>query len=61
MENSASVKLPSAILAFKLLKNAYLTHNEMLVTMAELDFTKKDSLYEYAKSALRKYKVVIVS
>ena len=61
MEKSAGGTVAPFILAFKLLYCANLTNDELLVTMTGLDFSKKDQLYEDAKTALKKYKGGIVS
>ena len=61
MEKSAGSTVAPFILAFKLLYCANLTNDELLVTMTGLDFSKKDQLYEDAKTALKKYKGGIVS
>lgn len=61
LEVTAGMTVPPALLAFKLLKNANLTQEEKLVIMTGMDLKKKDSLYEDAKAALKKFKGGIVS
>lgn len=50
------MKLPSEILAFKLLKQANLKHDEHLLVLTGMDYTKREELYEQAKSSLKKFK-----
>lgn len=51
-----NMKLPSAILAFKLLRRADITNNERLLVLTGMDFQKKDELYDQAKVSLAKFK-----
>lgn len=50
------LKLPQAILAFKLLKSSNISESERLLVLTGMDFDKKDSLYEQAKKSLMKFK-----
>ena len=50
------MKLPSAILAFKLLRRANISREEKLLVMTGLDYSKKDEMYEQAKKSLQKFK-----
>ena len=50
------MSLPSHILAFKLLLQANLEKDELMLVKSGMDYTKKDSLYEEAKSSLKKFK-----
>jgi len=55
LAKDASVKLPSAILALMLIRRANLCQTDVKLALTGLDYTKKDSLYDQAISALRKY------
>ena len=48
--------LPSEILAFKLLKRANLSHEERLLVLTGMDYSKKEILYDQAKESLKKFK-----
>ena len=48
--------LPSEILAFKLLKKAKLKKVERLLVSTGMNYEQKSTLYEEAKSSLKKYK-----
>ena len=50
------MKLPSEILAFKLLKRANLNHEEHLLVLTGMDYSKRNELYEQAKKSLKKFK-----
>ena len=50
------MKLPSEILAFKLLKRAKITHDEKLLVMTGMDYAQKATLYEQARKSLQKFK-----
>ena len=50
------MSLPSEILAFKLLKKAYITKEEKLLVLTGMNFDNKAYLYEEAKSSLKKFK-----
>ena len=43
------MKLPSEILAFKLLKQAKLTNEERLLVLTGMDYNNRDQLYDHAK------------
>ena len=45
------MKLPLEILAFKLLKQANLKHDEHLLVLTGMDYIKRNELYEQAKSS----------
>ena len=50
-----SIKLPSEILAFKLLKNANIKGDERLLVLTGLDYSRKETLYEQAQMSLKKF------
>ena len=50
------MKLPSEILGFQLLRKAKITKEEKLLVLTGMDYSKKDSLYEQAKTSLKKFK-----
>ena len=50
------MKLPCAILAFKLLRKANITSNERLLVLTGMNYTEKNQLYEQAKRSLTKFK-----
>ena len=50
------MKIPSEMLAFKLLKKANLTRQENLLILTGMNFDNRGSLFEEAKKALKKYK-----
>ena len=49
------VALPQSLLAFKLLRNANISKEDKKLVMTGMDYTKKETLYIDAKSALKKY------
>ena len=54
------MKLPTEILAFKLLRKANITKEEKMLVLTGMNYDKKETLYEEAKSSLRKFKGDIV-
>ena len=48
--------IPQDILAFMMLKRARITKEERMLVVTGMDFTKKEELYEQAKTSLRKFK-----
>ena len=48
------MKLPLAILAFKLLKRSNITREEKMLELNGMDMDKKDTLYEQAKLSLKR-------
>ena len=48
--------LPSEILALKLLKKANITKEERLLVLTGMNYEQKSTLYEEAKSSLKKFK-----
>ena len=50
------LKLPSEILAFKLLRNADLTRAEKMLVLTGMDYSQKDTLYDQGKKSLKKFK-----
>ena len=50
------MELPSAILAFKLLKRANITQEERLLVLTGMNYTEKEKLYDQAKTSLKKFK-----
>ena len=50
------IELPSAIVAFKLLRRANITRDERLLVLTGMDYTERDKLYEQAKTSLKKFK-----
>ena len=50
------MELPSAIVAFKLLRRANITRDERLLVLTGMDYTERDKLYEQAKTSLKKFK-----
>ena len=51
-----NMTLPSEILAFKLLKKANITKEERLLVSTGMNYEQKSTLYEEAKSSLKKFK-----
>ena len=49
------IKLPSAVLAFKLLRKASITGDDKKLCLTEMDVSEKDKLYDQAKKYLKKY------
>ena len=52
------MKLPAEVLAFMLIKKANISGDEKLLILSELNFENKSTLYDDAKKALIKYKVI---
>lgn len=50
------LKLPSEILAFKLLRRANITREEKMLVVTGMDYAKKSELYEQAQKSLKKFK-----
>ena len=50
------MKHPSSILAFKLLKCANLTTDEYMIVLTGMNYDEANTLYEWAKKYLKKYK-----
>ena len=50
------LKLPSEILAFKLLKRAQITKEEKLLVLTGMDYGNRATLYDQAKKSLTKFK-----
>ncbi|KAH3809109.1 hypothetical protein DPMN_137472 [Dreissena polymorpha] len=50
------MKLPSDILAFKLLKIANITKEEKMLVLTGMDYTNKNTLCEQAETSLKKFK-----
>ena len=50
------VKLPSEILAFKLLIHVNITKEEQMLVKSGINYSVKDTMYEQAKTSLRKFK-----
>ena len=48
-------KLPQAVLSFKLLDCAGISKQDRMFVLTGIDYSKKDTLFTQAKSALRKY------
>ena len=51
-----NMKLPSEILAFKLLRKANITKEEKMLVLTGMNYDNKDALYEEAKKSLKKFK-----
>ena len=49
------MKLPATVLAFKLLDAAKLTKQERMFVLTGIDFSNKDTMYDQAKNALKKF------
>ena len=49
------IKLPSEILAFKLLRNANLSKQERMLVLSGVNFAKKENMYQQTKHSLIKY------
>ena len=47
------MELPSAIVAFILLRRANITRDERLLVLTGMDYTERDKLYEQAKTSLK--------
>ena len=52
--------LPSEILAFKLLKRANISKEEKMLVLTGINYANKITLYEAAKSSLKKFKGVLL-
>ena len=50
-----NIKLPSEILAFKLLKNANLRKQERMIVLTGVNFADKENMYKQTKHTLRKF------
>lgn len=50
------MKLPSDILAFKLLRKANITKEEKVLVLTGMNYENKLTLYEEAKRSLKKFK-----
>ena len=50
-----NLKLPTPILAFKLLKGAKLTKEERMLVLTGMNFEEQDKLYDQAKASLKKF------
>ena len=48
------IKLPSAVLAFKLLRKASITGDDKKLCLTGMEFSEKDKLYDQAKKSLKK-------
>ena len=51
-----NINLPSEILAFKLLIQANITSEELMLVKSGMNYEEKESLYDQAKASLRKFK-----
>ncbi|KAL5015623.1 hypothetical protein ScPMuIL_007293, partial [Solemya velum] len=51
-----NMKLPSEILAFKLLRKANITKEEKMLVLTGMNYENKNTLYEEAKKSLKKFK-----
>ena len=54
------MKLPSEILAFKLLRRANISKEEITLVLTGMNYGEKETLYEEAKKSLKKFKGDIV-
>ena len=54
IEKKKKMTLPSEILAFRLLKKANITKEERLLVLTDMNYEQKSTLYEEAKSSLKK-------
>ena len=50
-----NMKMPSEILAFKLIRKANISREEKLLVLTGLDYERRETLYEDAKKSLRKF------
>ena len=50
------VALPAAVLAYKLLRKAYITKEEKLLVLTDMNYDNKKTLYKEAKKSLKKFK-----
>jgi hypothetical protein len=50
------MKLPSSILAFKLLEGSKIKAEERMLVLTAMDYSNKETLYEQAKKSLKKFK-----
>ena len=55
MAAKRDMKLPATVLAFKLLDAAMLSKQDRLFVLTGISFEKKDTLYEQAQNALKKF------
>ncbi len=51
------MKLPSSILAFKLLQKAKISEEEKMLVMTGMNYADKGTLYEQPKTSLKTFKV----
>ena len=51
-----NIKLPSEILAFKLLIHSNLTPEEQMLVKSGIDYSNRESMYEQTKTSLKKFK-----
>ena len=51
-----NMKLPSEILAFKLLRKANIGKEEKMLVLTGMDYANKETPYEEAKTSLKKFK-----
>ena len=51
--------LPSEILAFKLLRKANISKEEIILVLTGMNYSNKETLYDEAKQSLKKFKVDI--
>ena len=49
------MKLPSTVLAYKLLDAAHLSQQDRMFVLTGVDYSKKDTLYQQTKDALKKF------
>ena len=54
--NKFNITLPSEILAFKLLIQANITQEELMLVKSGMNYKEKDTLYEQTKTSLKKFK-----
>ena len=50
------IRLPSEILAFKLLRNSKISDEEKMLVLTGMDYENRETLYEQAKRSLKKFK-----
>ena len=50
------MRLPSEILAFKLLRNSKISDKDKMLVLTGMDYEERDTLYEQAKRSLKKFK-----
>ena len=54
-----NMKLPSEILAFKLLRKAYIVKEEKMLVLTGMNYANKETLYEEAKTFLKNSKEIL--